>query len=273
MFDWREGLGSVQWRTPVTLFLIAVLVVVGGCRKGGVRADGGDHTGRLGQIQQASPADVYVQLAAQYLKTGQLTIALQNAKKAVIVDPSYATAHTVLGLVYQQLGERSEAGAAFEKAVARDPFDPYALNAYGSFLCSNGQQAEAQSMFERALQNPLYETPWIALTNAGICAEQLGHMGQAETYFRQALQRNNKFAPALLRMANISFEKGSKLSARAYLQRFSEVQEHTAESLWLGIRTETMLGDRDQAASYGLLLRARFPDSRQVQLLDESRMP
>jgi len=98
-------------------------------------------------------------------------------------------------------------------------------------------------------------------------------MGQAETYYRQALRHNKAFAPALLRMASISFEKGNSLSARAYLQRFAEVQDHTAESLWLGIRTETLLGDRDQAASYGLLLRSRYPDSRQVQLLNESRTP
>ena len=55
--------------------------------------------------------------------------------------------------------------------------------------------------------------------------------------------------------------------ARAYLQRYAEVAQHTAESLWLGVRTENQLGDKDQMASYGLKLRAKFPDSEQAKYL------
>lgn len=263
----------IRTRVLVSLILIAGLIAATGCRQSSIRSDGTDDTGRLGQVRRASPADVYVQLAAEYLKTGQYAIALQNAKKGVAVDPRYSTAFTLLGVVYQRLGELSQAEAAFGKAVALDPKDPYALNAYGGFLCGNGQQAQAQTMFARAVSNPLYEMPWVALTNAGMCAEQLGQLAEAEGYFRQALEGNAEYPPALLRMANLSFEQGNSLSARAYLQRFSEVQEHTAESLWLGIQTETLLGDRDQVASYSLLLRSRYPDSRQVQLLNESRTP
>lgn len=273
LLDWRRVLGPLPWRILLVAYLVAVVLTAGGCRNTSVRADGADHTGRLGQVREESPADLYVQLAAEYLKTRQFAYALQNAKKAIAVDPGYSTAHTALGIVYQHLGERSQAKAAFNKAVALDPADPYALNAFGSFLCADGQQAKAQALFDRAVENPLYEAPWIALTNAGVCVEQLGLMGQAETYYRQALQLNKAYAPALLRMANVSFEQGNRLSARAYLQRFVEVHEHTAESLWLGVQTETLLGDRDQAASYGLLLRSRYPDSRQVQLFNESRAP
>ena len=253
--------------------LVAVLALGGCAGTGGMRAESGDDTGELGRVKPSDPADVYVQLAVEYLRSGNFAVALQNAKKAVMVSPRYATAHNVLALVYQRIGERDEAESHFRKAVDLDPKDPFALNAYGSFLCSDGRFEQADGMFQRALQNPLYETPWIAQTNAGVCARQAARIDEAESYLRRALQANPKFAPALLQMAAITFEQGNALSARAYLQRYAEVADHSAESLWLGVRTERALGDRDQEASYRLLLRSRFPDSDQVQLLNESRTP
>jgi type IV pilus assembly protein PilF len=256
------------------LVALALGVMLGGCAStSGVRPDDGDGTGELGALKPGSPAVVYVELAAEYLRQKDYTLALQNAKKGVIVDPSYASASTVLALVYQQIGERAEAERYYRRAIDLDARDPYALNAYGGFLCSGKRYDEADAMFKRALQNPLYRTPWVAQANAGLCAEQAGRLADAEAYLRSALRANPRFAPALLRMASISYNQGKMMSARAYLQRYQEVAEHTSESLWLGIRTERQHGDQDQVASYSLLLRARFPDSEEVQLLNESRTP
>jgi type IV pilus assembly protein PilF len=40
-----------------------------------------------------------------------------------------------------------------------------------------------------------------------------------------------------------------------------------AQALWLGVRVERRLGDRDAEASYGAQLRRRFPESMQAQWL------
>ena len=256
----------------VAIVLIAA-ILLGGCAQNIARPDGGDALGELGQSKRNSPADVYVQLAVGYMRQGQLGEALKNAKKAVRVDPNRSSAQNVLGLIYQRLGEDALAEKAFQRALKLDAHDPYVLNAYGSFLCGKRRFEEADAMFQRAVENPLYSTPEIALTNAGICAQSAGAAAQAETNLRRALQVNKRFAPALLGMVNISLVRDNPLSARAYLQRYEEVAAHTAESLWLGIRAEEVLGDRDQVASYVLQLRSQFPDSEQVQLLRESRLP
>jgi type IV pilus assembly protein PilF len=258
------------WLWPVLALLLAGL---SGCQQGGVRPSGGDSTGELGTLKGPSPADVYVNLAAEYLRDRQYSEALKNAKKATLVDPDSANAFTALGLVYQQIGEDAQADRAFRRALGNDGRNPYALNAYGSFLCAQRQYAEADEMFQRAVTNPLYQTPWVALSNAGICADDGGDPAQAEVYLRRALEQNPRFAPALLRMVDVSLQRDNPLSARAYLPRYEAVAEHSAESLWLGIQTERRLGDRDQVASYALLLRARFPDSQQVRLLNESGAP
>ena len=68
-------------------------------------------------------------------------------------------------------------------------------------------------------------------------------------------------------MARVSFERDNMLSARAYIERYRGVAEPTAELLWLGVQVERQLNDLDQAKSYELQLRNRFPDSAAVQKL------
>jgi len=252
------------------LGLIGLALVLAGCQQQSVRPDGGGEgaTGNLGSpLVGPSPADVYIELSAAYLRENQLNEAFRNARKAVIVDPRSSNARYIQALVHQRLGQESEADASYRKAIALDSRNPVALNAYGSFLCNQRKFDEADGYFRRALANPLYETPWLASHNAGACSEMAGDLEQAERDYRAALRANPGFAPSLLGMAKRSFESGGFLSARAYLQRYAEVAPHTAESLWLGVRTENQLGDKDQMASYGLKLRAMFPDSEQARYL------
>jgi type IV pilus assembly protein PilF len=69
---------------------------------------------------------------------------------------------------------------------------------------------------------------------------------------------------ALLQMLRLTHDQGEYLRARAYLQRFQQVNRHGPESLWLAIRVEHALGDKNAASSYGLALRNQFPDAPQT---------
>ena len=40
-----------------------------------------------------------------------------------------------------------------------------------------------------------------------------------------------------------------------------------AETLWLGMRVERKLGDKETEASYGLQLRKNFPESKEARAL------
>ena len=252
---------------------MAILVMLGllasGCTQQAVRGDGGrDATGELGSpTSGSSPADVYIELSKAYLIENQLTEAYTNAKKAVIVDPRSSNASLMLAVVNQRLGQATEAEESYRKSVSLDPHNPIALTAYGAFLCEQKRYADADASFRRALNNPLFNTPWVALHNAGSCEEIAGDTVSAEKDYRAALQLNPRFAPSLLGMAKASFRDQNYLSARAYLQRYAEVAPHTAESLWLGVQTENQLGDRGQMSSYGLKLRAKFPDSEEAKYL------
>ena len=82
------------WLTRLAkLILMAGLLT--GCQQGPVRPDAGEGaTGNLGSpLAGPSPADVYIDLSAAYLRENRLTDAFENAKKAVMVDSRSSNAH------------------------------------------------------------------------------------------------------------------------------------------------------------------------------------
>jgi len=84
------------------------------------------------------------------------------------------------------------------------------------------------------------------------------------------LELNPQIPSALIAMSDLSFANGQQLSARAYMQRYTEISQHSARTLWLGVKIERALGDLDTAASYALLLKSNYPDSKETRLLLES---
>lgn len=219
--------------------------------------------------QAAEAAELYVQLGAAYMREGQLDVAQEKLRHAVQIDPDNSLAHSALGVLYERLGDHALAEQHYQSSVGGANQDPLAENNYGAFLCRLGRYAEAEKHFLAAAKNPLYDSPAVAYSNAGNCARRIPDLARAERYFRSALKVDSKLPAALLGMAKISQEAENYLSSRAYLQRYLEVSDHTAETLWLGIVNERALGDQDVVASYSLLLKATYPDSEQTGWLLE----
>ena len=215
-------------------------------------------------------ASQYIRLGIGYMQEGKFELALTRLERALVLDPKSAEAHEVLGILHERLNQHDQAEDHFKRALELDPKFSRARTNYGSFLCRRGRPEEAEEQFRRAVENPLYENPEIAYTNAGLCMYQVDNLDKAEDNLRRALQINPRVPVALLRMADITYRTDRYLPARAYFQRYTEVGTQTAESLWLGFRIENELGDWDSASKYAMLLEANFPDSREVRLLQES---
>ena len=239
------------------LIPITLLSIVSGCEKA--------------EADRARLAQVNTQLGIEYIQKGDLDIALDRLKRALDADPDYVDAHNTLGLLRGNLGQYDEAERSFKHVLKIDSKNSATLNNYGQFLCQLDRHKEGQKLILKAIENPLYENPDAALSNAGICALNSGDVDTAETHFRSALEINPKLAPTLYHMAFLSHRLARYLPARGYLQRFLEVGRHNAESLWLRIRIERELGDKDTEASYELQLERNFPDSAQTRLLHESK--
>ena len=210
-----------------------------------------------GEMRRA--AETNTALGRQYMDRGEYEIALEKLKRAIGYDKTYAPAHTMLAVLYETIGETEEAGVEYRKAVQYDPKNGDVNNNYGAYLCQSGKQKEAERYFLTAVEDPFYDTPAIALANAGSCALDTGDLDKAESFLRQSIGFDDQLASALLPMAEVSYRKGSYLRARAFLQRFEAVSPTTRESLTLGYNIESQLGDQASVERYRLELLERFP--------------
>ncbi len=213
---------------------------------------------------ERSATELYMLKGVQYMKNGRLDVAQQDLKHAIELDDHNVEAHNALGVLYERLGQPQDAEEHFKRALSLDEDNLSVANNYGRMLCAQGKSEQAMKLFRRAFESRLYDTPWLALTNAGICAVNMGAKADGEAYLRKALDANPNFAPALLEMAKLSQANGAHLSARAFLQRFESAAEATPESLLLGVQTEQALGNFDDADQYLNKLQRLFPDSKEA---------
>lgn len=209
-------------------------------------------------------------LGLRYMQQGNYERALLKLNKAIGFDNRYGPAYHYRAELYRRLEEYEKADQDYRDAVYYSEDDYSLYNNYGIFLCSQGRYDEGEKQLLRVLDNPVYPRKDQVYENLGLCVEKKPDLEQAEQYLRTALRLNPRLPKALLAMARLSFEQGNNLGARAHLQRYLEVARHTAETLWLGIRIERLLGDRNTVSSYGLQLKSNFPTAPETKWYLES---
>ena len=214
----------------------------------------------------AARARAHTDLGAAYLQQNKFEIALSEFTHATQIDPNFAQAYNGLGLVYAALGEDAKADANYKKSIELQPKSSESQNNYGSFLCSRKRYDESIKHFLEAVKNPLYVTPNLAYANAGICSARKNDLKNAEMYLSKALQIEPLTHSAATQLADIQFKRGDAASAKQSLQN-ALVAGPSAETLWLGVKIERVLGNKDNVSSYALQLRQQYPDSEQARLL------
>jgi Flp pilus assembly protein TadD len=65
---------------------------------------------------------------------GQLEAAVAKFKEALVIDPSYALAHSALAIVEQKLGHHEEAVKHAQKVCELAPDDPFSFTALSVIL-------------------------------------------------------------------------------------------------------------------------------------------
>jgi type IV pilus assembly protein PilF len=224
---------------------------------------------KMEQNAAAVAAQANTQLGVEYLRKGEYEQSRVKLEKALELEPNYAPAHDAIAVLYERVGDSALAEKHYKKSLRLKPDSARGHNNYGQFLCFQDRYKEATREFMQAADNPFYATPEVPLTNAGLCAARIPDLAAASEFYRLALEKNPKFAPALLQMAIIRFEEGNYLSARGYLQRLQQVADHTPQSLWLAVQTEYALKDKQAWGQYAIILKNNYPDSKETALLLE----
>jgi type IV pilus assembly protein PilF len=221
------------------------------------------------QKNAAAAANANTQMGVEYLRKGEYEQSRVKLEKALELEPDYAPAHDAIAVLYEKVGEDALAEKHYKRSLKLKPDSARAHNNYGQFLCFRDRYEEATKEFLKAADNSFYATPEVPLSNAGMCAARIPDLKAASEFYRQALQKNPGFAPALQQMAVIRYEEGNYLGARGYLQRLQQAATLNPQSLWLAVRTEYALNDHQAWGEYAIILKNNFPDSDETALLLE----
>ena len=223
--------------------------------------------------QMASAAErarLHTDLGSGYYERGQMDVAIGELNTAVKLDPNYAPAYNIFGLIYAVLGEDSKAEQNFERALQLAPNNPDIHHNWGWYLCQHKREREALAQFEAAISDPLYRTPEIALVNAGRCAQAIGDNAAAEGHFRRALSGQPNNVLASYGLAQLAYKQGRYDESRALMRRVIQTNNAPPEALRLGMCVERKLGDRQSEASYISQLRNRYPDAPETRAIAEA---
>ena len=211
-----------------------------------------------GRIRKLHQYQSQLTLAGSDFGTGKLDAAEKRARAALKLMPDRPDA-LLLAAIADRRGEGPRAGELLQRAVAQAPERGDVLNNYAAWMCDHGNAEASLGMFERAIAAPGYSSPGVALSNAGACALRAKQPVPAERYLRAALAQDPRDAQALDAMAQLSFDNGRYMEARAFSERRLAAAPPTRSVLQLASQIETRLGDQRAAERYQQRIRQEFP--------------
>jgi type IV pilus assembly protein PilF len=212
-------------------------------------------------------ATIRLQLAANYYQKGQFNVALEEAQRALQIDPAYADAYGLLGLLNMDLGKQAEAESNFQRALQLDGENPELLNNYGWFLCQTARERQSIDYFRRASESKLYGTPAMSMQNAGLCMLRVRDTKAAEEFLKRSFELDAANPVTKFHLARLYLSTKQTDRARFYYGLLPRGQEINAEVLWLGLRIAHAEGDVRTEQQLANDLRRRFPESREAAAL------
>lgn len=216
------------------------------------------------QSENQRRAEIRMQLAIGYYQQGQLSVALDEIKQALQIDPNYSDAYSVRALIYMDMGETALAQDNFQRAMKLAPNNPDLSNNYGWFLCQNGQERQSIPYFEAALKSRVYQSPVKALNNAGACSLKMKDLASAERYLTEAFRQDPANLDTNANLAKLHYARGEYQQARSYISRATKADPISADVLWTAIRVERKLANRPGENSFAIQLRRRHPNSPEL---------
>jgi type IV pilus assembly protein PilF len=209
-------------------------------------------------------ARVRLELAVGYFEQGQTTVALDELKQALASDPSFAEAFNLRGLIYMRLNDMRLAEDSFRRALALNSRDPDTQHNYGWLLCQQARYNESLQAFAQVLTNATYGGRAKTLMAQGLCQARAGQLGEAERSLGRAYELDAGNPITGYNLSNLLYQRGEFNRAQFYIRRLNNSEYANAESLWLGVKVERRMNNREAMLQLGDQLKKRFPQSREM---------
>lgn len=226
---------------------------------------------QLGPKDPEKAIKVRTQLAAEYIRNGDLDSAKRALDHALENDSRDPIANMMMGVLLQQEGSAislEKADSYFKRAVSSDSKNAQIRNNYGTYLYQMKRYEDAANQFSIAGTTLGYDQRARALENLGRIHLLLNDVDAAEQAFKQALQANRGSVVSMLELSEIFYlRQQNDTASQAYEQYVRSVgqQKQGARGLWIGIRIARAKGDQLGRQVLVNQLRALFPESAEYQ--------
>jgi type IV pilus assembly protein PilF len=139
---------------------------------------------------------------------------------------------------------------------------------YGWLLCQQSRFSESLQLFGSALANPAYgdrAKTWMA---QGLCQIKSGQTMDAENSFLRSYELDAGNPITAYNLSSLLYQRGEFVRAQFYVRRLNNSELANAESLWLGVKVERRMENRDAMGQLGAQLKKRYPQSREYSAFE-----
>lgn len=216
-------------------------------------------------------AEVRTQMAAEYLRTGDLDAAKRELDEALRKDGRDPLTYMIMGVLLQQEGSPANVAKAdgyFKRAISLDGVDAKIRNNYGFYLYQVGRYEEARTELNIAATTLGYSQRALAFETLGKTYQKMADITNAEKSYQNAIRVNPNASFAFQALAEIAYNQEKYQQALAYYQSYVKIEgmnNQSSVSLWLGIRIARVNGDTITQQVLVNQLRSRYPDSQEYQ--------
>ena len=214
-------------------------------------------------------ANIGLELAVAYFEQGKTTTALDELKKSISADPTLFEAYNLRGLIYMRLNEMVLAEESFKRALVVNPRAATVQHNYGWLLCQQSRYRESVQMFSAAIADPAYGDRAKTWMTQGLCQFRAGQLADAESSLGHSYELDAGNPITGYNLALILMQRGELTRSQFYVRRINNSELANSESLWVGIKVERRLDNRDAVAQLAAQLKKRFPQSKEVALYEK----
>jgi len=209
-------------------------------------------------------ARIRLELATGYFELGQTSVALDELKQSIAIDPNYSEAHHLKGLAYMRLNEPKLAEFSFKRALEISPNDANVMQNIGWHLCQQLRFQEAETYFAQALSTPKYEQRAKTFRTLGLCLVKAGRFADGGHSLLSSYELDSLNPITLFNLSSALFQQGKYLGAQQYIRELNNSDLANAESLWLGIKVEHRMNNSVAMTQLASQLLKRFPKAKEI---------
>jgi Tfp pilus assembly protein PilF/4-amino-4-deoxy-L-arabinose transferase-like glycosyltransferase len=208
----------------------------------------------------------YNNLSNAYYKQGKVKEAVENALKAVQLQPDFGVAHYNLGNLYAAQGKFENAKNHFEEAVRLHPNYAEARSNLGQLIAEKGDLEGGIQQFRKAIEL----NPWItrAHLNLGVALAKQGHLEAAIQPLQRATDLVQNYSEAYYYLGSVYAALGRYDQAAKCFQDVLRIQGSHAAAHQSLAEVLSLQGKKEEAYQHYQeavrLMRAQI-DSRGVR--------